>query len=180
MHIRRLWLALGIVLVPTLVHADDHRMRAFGAPSEAFGSLFAGLYLSGDVSLPVMHKDLGVLGEFSAYSGSNDDVDETNMTVFFGPTWAPKPTMDDNSVFSLHALIGRMRTKRDGGDGEWAWGGAVGGAWDYAPGRAEKPTHKNGFGARVQVDYVWETREETSSFFRASVGGTYTWYPKNP
>jgi hypothetical protein len=180
MHIRRLWLALGILLVPTLVHADDHRARAFGALTQAYRSILAGFHTSVDVTAPSLFKTkkLSLLGEFSMTTGEHEDdgveVDETNMTFLGGLSWVPKPDMDNNSVFSVHALTGVIRSEFDS-NGLTKFALAFGGAWDFIPSR---PAHTSGFGARAQLDWVWGNGE-ASNFLRASIGGTYIWYPRS-
>jgi hypothetical protein len=176
MRMRRLWLVVGILLVPTLVHADDHRMRAFGAMSQAYASILAGFYASVDVSTPVMEHDLGWLGEFGLTAGSHEDVDETNLTFLTGPTIALSPRRGKPFVFTGHLLLGIVNTDSDDDNRDHTgFGLGFGGAWDYSPGHAADP-HKNGFGARVQVDWVW-AEGAAANFLRASVGATYTWYP---
>jgi hypothetical protein len=180
MRMRRLWLALGVLLVPTLVHADDHRMRAFAAMTQEYGSFLAGFHGSVDFTWPSLFKtkNVSVLGEFSVATGDDEDdgveVDETNMTFLGGLSWVPKPDMDNNSVFSVHVLTGVIRSEFDS-NGLTKFGLAFGGAWDFIPSR---PAHTNGFGARAQLDYVWGNGE-ASNFLRASIGGTYIWYPKS-
>jgi hypothetical protein len=174
MRTRRLWLALGFLLVPTLVHADDHRARAFAAMSQAYRSVLAGFYGSVDFSVPVMEHDLGGIGEFSLNSGSHEDIDETNMTFMGGPSVALLPDLKKPFVFSAHLLVGVVSTDSDDDtrdDTSFSLG--FGGAWDYSP---RRPQEQNGFGARVQVDWVW-AEGRAANFLRASVGGTYTWYP---
>jgi hypothetical protein len=173
---RRLWLALAILLIPTLVHADDHRAKAFAAMSQAYRSILAGFHGSVDVTLPSLFKTkkVSVLGEFSVYDGEHDDVDETNMTFLGGLSWVPKPDMDNNSIFSVHALTGVVRSEFNS-DGLTKFAFAFGGAWDFIPSR---PAHTNGFGARAQLDWVW-ANGEAANFFRASIGGTYIWYPRS-
>jgi hypothetical protein len=173
MRMRRLWLVLGILLVPTLVHADDHRARAFFAMSQAYQSILGGFYGSFDATTPVMDRDVGVLGELSVYAGSHDDIDETNVTFLLGPTVALFPKPNQASVFSGHLLLGVVNSDREGNsDDHTGFGLVVGGAWDYSPGRARDAS---GFGARVQVDWVWG-EGRAANFLRTSVGGTYTWH----
>jgi hypothetical protein len=176
MHMRRLWLALVFLLVPTLVHADDHRMRAFAAMSQAYRSILGGFYGAVDVTVPKpANHDVSVLGEFSIYGGSHEDVDETNITFLAGPSLALMPKDNQRFVFSGHVLMGVVSTDTDTDAGDdSSFGLAFGGAWDYIPGR---PAHSNGFGARVQVDWVWG-EGDAANFLRASVGATYTWFPR--
>ena len=184
MRMRALSLSLGILLVPTLVHADDHRMRAYGALSHSYRSILAGFYTSVDVTVPTLFKTrrVSVLGEFNIATGEHevegDDIDETNTTYLGGLSWVPRPAMDDNSVFSVHVLAGVVHSNRDTAndddDDDTHFGLAFGGAWDFTPSR---PAHANGFGARAQVDWVYGG--DAASFLRASVGGTYTWYPRS-
>jgi hypothetical protein len=184
MRMRRLWLALGFLLVPTLVHADDHRARAFAAMSQSYRSILAGFYGAVDVTVPTLFKTkrVSVLGEFGVAQGEHDDdgleIDETNTTYLGGLSWIPNPTMDNNSVFSVHVLAGVVHTNRetanDDDDDDTHFGLAFGGAWDFIPSR---PAHTNGFGARAQVDWVYGG--DAASFLRASIGATYIWYPKS-
>jgi hypothetical protein len=180
MRMRRLWLALGFLLVPTLVHADDHRMRAFGAMTQAYASILAGFYTSVDVTVPSLFKTkrVSVLGEFGLTTGEHEDdgveIDQTNTTYLGGLSWVPNPGMDNNSVFSVHVLAGVVHSARDGDDDPSHFGLALGGAWDFIPGREP---HRSGFGARAQVDWVYGG--DAASFLRASVGATYVWYPRS-
>jgi hypothetical protein len=178
---RRLWLALGLLLVPTLVHADDHRMRASAALLEELGSILAGFSGAVDFTWPSLFrtKNVSLLGEFSLAAGEADvngvETDQTNTTYLGGLSWVPKPDMDDNSVFSVHVLGGVVHSAREDAEDKSHFGLALGGAWDFIPGRPDP--HKNGFGARAQVDWVWGG--DAGSFLRASVGATYIWYPKS-
>jgi hypothetical protein len=173
MRMRRLWLALCVLLVPTLVHADDHRMRAYAAMSEGLSSILAGVYGSFDITTPLMDRDVGVLGGLSVHAGSRDDIDETNVTFLVGPSIALFPKRGQPYAFSGHVLFGIVSTDSDEeARDDTGFSLGFGGAWDYSPGRA---ADRSGFGARAQVDWVWADGPAVN-FLRVSVGATYTWH----
>jgi hypothetical protein len=153
MRSRRLWLALGVLLIPSAAQADDHRAGLFAGISFARGSTLVGFHESYEVTSPrPANRNLSVVGDFSVNFGSHDNgADVTQVPFMFGVRYMPTWLADHQKLVPFgQFLVGGVYTNDgvdDGTDGAFAFGGGV----DFLPTR--DASHE-GWGVRAQFDYI--------------------------
>lgn len=155
MRIRRPWLVLVAVLMPSVTHAHDHFADLYGAASLMFGSAHPGLHVSFSKTLPQVEeaaaadvvKRLTFVGDFSAHWEAGEG-DRRNVNYLGGLRYTFAKTAHSSKLPFVHLMLGGVHTKSAGqGDGDAAL--ALGGGFEYIPSGSP-----GGFGFRVQADYI--------------------------
>jgi hypothetical protein len=170
MRIRLISLALGILLIPTIVSADDHRWDGYtGGSGGTGGSKLFGFHQAAAVALGQkgMRRKFAVVGDFSTQFGSNDGIPVTQFAYMTGVrVMASRRT--DKFKASGHVLFGGVYQNDglpDANDGAVAVGFGV----EYIP-DPTNPLLKKSIGVRAQVDQVFRMSDVRTDFWRASVG----------
>jgi hypothetical protein len=167
MRVRRLWLVVVVLLIPTAGRAHDHKADFFGAFSLAKGSTSKGAHEVLAVSLPMLDHDLSVLFDSSFHVGSENGQRLTRIGYMIGAryTFPGQPDVHKNR-FSVHGLVGGVRSHADAQvDNDPAI--AVGGGWEFVL-RGDKAAA--GWAYRLQADYVFRSDDD---FLRLSGGIAY-------
>jgi hypothetical protein len=170
MRMRLIGLVLGLLSIPALASADDHRWDGyFGGSGGNGASKLAGIHQAIGIVLGqegAMRK-LAIVADFSTQFGSHDDIPVTQFAYLTGVrVMASRGT--DKFKPSVHVLFGGVYQndrRDDPNDGAVVLGFGL----EYVPGAAKRDVG-NGFGLRVQVDRFYRTSEVRSDFWRASAG----------
>jgi hypothetical protein len=180
MRIRRLWIVLGIVLVPAAAFADDHK-AFFGGLSLVNDSTLTGFRL-GFTGKP-RPGNLSLEGDFSAQRGTHEGLKLWRTTVMGGirltfPYDVRASRRPDQQatqgqpahprqIFSVYALVGAARDSEPDEAG-WNAAFAVGVSYDVVVVRSRSG---GGLGVRAQTDFI--ARNDGSDFPRISAGLVY-------
>lgn len=171
MRSRRLWLALGVLLIPSAALADDHRAGLFAGISFARGSTLVGFHESLEVtSKTPANRDLSFVADFNVNFGSHDNGnDVTQVPFLFGVRYMPTWMADHQRLVPFgQLLVGGVYTN-DGVDNGTNSAVAFGGGVDFLPTR--DATHE-GWGIRAQFDYIVRSGER-DNIPRFSAGAIY-------
>jgi hypothetical protein len=170
MRIRLIGLVLGLLFIPALASADDHRWDGyFGGSGGNGASKLAGIHQAIGIALGregAMRK-IAVVGDFSTQFGSHDGIPVTQFAYMTGVrVMASRRT--DKFKPSGHVLFGGVYQNdglADTNDGAVAIGFGI----EYIPNPTSSDL-KNSFGIRAQVDHFFRMNDLRSNFWRASVG----------
>lgn len=180
MRIRRLWLVPGMLLLPTVAFADDHK-AFFGGLSQIYASTLTGLHLTYEQKTP-RPGNLLIVGDFSTQWGTHEGLDLRRTTAMGGVRFAfasrseaAGPTAQQASghprhIGGVHALIGIVNDS-DGGDEGTDGALAVGASYAFV---ARRFASNAALGIRVQADYI-NRLGDSDGFPRVSVGAVY-WF----
>lgn len=178
MRIRRLWIVLGIVLVPAAAFADDHK-AFFGGLSLVNDSTLTGFRLS--FTGKPKDGNLHLVGDFSTQSGTHEGFD-VRRTTFMGGVrldvirrtqalmTGQQATEHPKHLVAVHALVGGVRDS-SGDDAVTDGALAVGASYDFV---ARRFASGAAVGIQVQADYITRLGD-ADAFPRFSVGGVY-WF----
>lgn len=170
MRMRLIGLVLGLLLVPALASADDHRWDGyFGGSGGTGGSKLAGIHQAIGIALGregAMRK-VALVGDISTQFGSNEGIPVTQFAYMAGVrVMASRRT--DKFKPSGHVLFGGVYQNdglADTTDGAVAIGFGV----EYIPNPTSREL-KNSFGIRVQFDQFFRMNDARSDFWRLSAG----------
>ena len=170
MRMRLIGLVLGLLLIPALASADDHRWDGyFGGSGGNGASKLAGIHQAIGIALGregAMRK-IAVVGDFSTQFGSHDGIPVTQFAYLTGVrVMASRRT--DKFKPSGHVLFGGVYQNdglADTNDGAVAVGFGI----EYIPNPTSSDL-KNSFGIRAQVDHFFRMNDLRSDFWRVSVG----------
>ena len=170
MRIRLIGLVLGLLFIPALASADDHRWDGyFGGSGGNGASKLAGIHQAIGIALGregAMRK-IAVVGDFSTQFGSHDGIPVTQFAYMTGVrVMASRRT--DKFKPSGHVLFGGVY-QNDGLADTNDWAVAIGFGVEYIPNPTSSDL-KNSFGIRAQVDHFFRMNDLRSNFWRASVG----------
>ncbi|MGH9386289.1 MAG: hypothetical protein ACRD2N_18595 [Vicinamibacterales bacterium] len=165
MRIRRLWLVVVVLFMPTAARAHDHTADFFGGFSYADASKLWGFHTQLGTTLPWLDYDLSAVGDLTIHVGTHDRADLTRVTFLGGLRYTPTKTRLLKNVVSFHALLGGVHDADADSSNDLAL--AVGVGWEYLPKGKDSAA---GWGVKVQADYAFSQGE---SFPRVSAGVVY-------
>jgi hypothetical protein len=176
MRVRRPWLLLVLLLLPSAARADDHTAEFYAAGfSFVPGSFLIGPHVAfgKTIELPRykgFDKNLSIVGDFSTHFGPNE---EEGKRVTFAVGGRVSATIRDyfKLVHSGRALVGGVYgTDRPEPETNLAF--LFGYEAEWMPGR--RTLEYEGWGFRAQVDWVVR-KGDAENFARVSTGFVYRW-----
>ena len=170
MRMRLIGLVLGLLLVPALASADDHRWDwYFGGSGGDGASKLAGIHQAIGIALGQQgtRRKVAVVGDLSTQFGSHDGIPVTQFAYMTGVRLMASRRSDKFKP-SGHVLFGGVYQNdglADTNDGAIAIGFGV----EYIP-NPTSPELRHSFGIRAQVDRIFRMSDVREDFWRASVG----------
>ncbi len=190
MGIRRVWLGMGLLLIPVAARASDHKFGAFAALShlDAKGSKLGltGWHVSGEATIKTGAQGqrwLSLAADISAnFVGEEDseseETDPTQITFAFGPRvernlGRRSANGGHTHTAFLHTMVGAVY--RSGVRSAAAGGGA--GSLSFGGGYSLAPGTNHNWALRLQVDYIWPISTDLGHGWRYSAGLLFRFPP---
>jgi hypothetical protein len=167
MRIRLIGLVLGLLSVPALASADDHRWDGyFGGSGGDGASKLGGIHQAIGIALGGMRK-VAIVGDFSTQFGSHDGIPVTQFAYMTGVRVMASKREHKFKPF-FHVLFGAVY-QNDGLDDTTDGAVAAGFGIEYIP-RPTSRELRDGLGFRLQVDRFYRMGDLRSDFWRVSAG----------
>lgn len=170
MRIRRPWLVLVLLLVPTIARAHNHFADVCFGVSDAHESMLVGPFVTVsktfETSTDSKLRNLSLIGDLSTHWGSHDDLDVRRVFFMGGLRYTFAGDQHQKHLPFVEVLLGGVHNKDDDGNGNSEGDAdpalAIGAGYEHV--MSGSPY---GWGIRVQGGYIVRPGDVTP---RISVG----------